>query len=282
MSSWDNLLDGKVALVTGGSRGLGRADALALAEAGADVVVADIMVESDQTATRTEQESILAQVMRSQGVVYTEKTVEDIRKMGRRAMAVKMDVTDRTAVSDGVAQAVKEMEKIDILVNNAGTVDHVARFENQTIELWERDLRVNLTGSFNCAQAVWGGMKERRWGRIINLASVAGTLGGYGQASYSTTKIGLIGLTKTLALEGARYNITCNAVVPGIIGSEAFKMADTMNKEMNDRMRRRTAFGREGEPEDIASAITFLCSDKAKYITGVALNVSGGIELFTF
>ncbi len=282
MSSWDNLLEGKVALVTGGSRGLGRADALALAEAGADVIVADIMVESDDTVSRTEQESMLAQAMKAQGVVYTEKTVEEIRKMGRRAIAVKMDVTDRSAVADGVAKGIKEFGKIDILVNNAGTVDHVAKLERQTIELWERDLRVNLTGSFNCVQAVWGGMKERRWGRIINLASVAGTLGGFGQASYSTTKIGLIGLTKTLALEGARYDITCNAVVPGIIGSEAFKMSDQLNKEMTDRMRKRTAFGREGEPEDIANAIVFLCSDKAKYITGVALNVSGGIELFTF
>jgi 3-oxoacyl-[acyl-carrier protein] reductase len=276
------LLEGKVALVTGGSRGLGRADALALAEAGADVIVADIMVESDDSVSRTEQESMLAQAMKAQGVVYTEKTVEEIRKLGRRAIAVKMDVTDRTAVTDGIAKGIKELGKIDILVNNAGTVDHVAKLEKQAINLWERDLRVNLTGSFNCAQAVWGGMKERRWGRIINLASVAGTLGGFGQASYSTTKIGLIGLTKTLALEGARYDITCNAIVPGIIGSEAFKMSDQFNKEMTDRMRKRTAFGREGEPEDIANAIVFLCSDKAKYITGVALNVSGGIELFTF
>ena len=282
MSSWNNLLEGKVALVTGGSRGLGRADAIALADAGADVVIADIMVESDQTPTRTEQESMLAQMMKAQGVVYTEQTVEDIRKTGRRAMALKMDVTDRQGVFDGVARASKEMGRVDILVNNAGTVDHVARFEKQSIELWERDLRVNLTGSFNCAQAVWPGMKERGWGRIINLASVAGIMGGFGQASYSTTKIGLIGLTRTLALEGARYNITANAIVPGIIGSEAFKMADALNKEMNDRMRKRTAFGREGEPEDIANAIVFLCSDKAKYITGVALNVSGGIELFTF
>lgn len=282
MSSWDNLLEGKVALVTGGSRGLGRADAMALADAGADVVIADIMVESDQTPMRTEQESMLAQMMKAQGVVYTEQTVEDIRKMGRRSMAIKMDVTDRQGVFDGVGRATKEMGKIDILVNNAGTVDHVARFEKQSIELWERDLRVNLTGSFNCTQAVWPGMKERGWGRIINLASVAGIMGGFGQASYSTTKIGLIGLTRTLALEGARYNITSNAIVPGIICSEAFKMADALNKEMNDRMRKRTAFGREGEPEDIANAIVFLCSDKAKYITGVALNVSGGIELFTF
>lgn len=282
MSSWDNLLEGKVALVTGGSRGLGRADALALAEAGADVVIADIMVESDDTVSRTEKESMLAQAMKAQGVVYTEQTVEEIRKMGRKSIAVKMDVTDREQVNAGVARANKELGKIDILVNNAGTVDHVAKFEKQSPELWERDLRVNLTGSFNCAQAVWPGMKERRWGRIINLASVAGTLGGFGQASYSTTKIGLIGLTKTMALEGARYNITTNAIVPGIIGSEAFKMSDQINKEMTDRMRKRTAFGREGEPEDIANAIVFLCSDKAKYITGIALNVSGGIELFTF
>src|SRR5215213_9977333 len=146
-------------------------------------------------------------------------------------------------------------------------------------ELWERDLRVNLTGAFNCAQAVWGGMRERGWGRIVNMASVAGTLGGFGQASYSTTKAGLLGLTRSLALEGARHGITVNAIVPGVIGTEAFNFG---NPEMNERMVRRTAFRRAGEPQDVANAIAFLCSDLAGYITGVGLNVSGGIELFTF
>src|SRR5205814_4275615 len=140
-------------------------------------------------------------------------------------------------------------------------------------------LRVNLTGAFNCAQAVWPGLVEPGWGRIVNMASVAGTLGGFGQASYSTTKAGVLGLTRTLALEGARYGITANAIVPGVIGTEAFGFG---NPEMNERMLRRTEMRRAGDPQDVANAIAFLFSDLAAYITGVALNVSGGIELFTF
>jgi 3-oxoacyl-[acyl-carrier protein] reductase len=111
------------------------------------------------------------------------------------------------------------------------------------------------------------------------MSSVAGTLGGFGQASYSTTKAGLLGLTRTLAMEGARHGITCNAIVPGVIGTEAFQMG---NAEMNERIVKRTALGRPGEPQEIANAIAFLCSDLAAYITGVELNVSGGVELFVF
>jgi 3-oxoacyl-[acyl-carrier protein] reductase len=233
-------LSGRVALVTGGSRGLGRADALTLGRAGADVVVIDI---EEANAT------------------------------------MKCDVTDRAQVDDVVKRIIDEHGSVDILVNNAGTLDHLAQFGDQRAELWERDLRVNLTGAFNCAQAVWAHMKERGWGRIVNMASVAGTLGGFGQASYSTTKAGLLGLTRTLALEGARHGITCNAIVPGIIGTEAFAFVDP---EMKERMIGRTALRRLGEPQDVANAIAFLCSDLASYITGVALNVSGGIELFTF
>jgi len=271
-------LTGRVALVTGGSRGLGRADALTLARAGADVVIADIQVESD-TGEDAERYGTLAQVARAHGLVYTEATAKEIQGMGRRAAAIKCDVTDREQVQETVARVVDEFGSLDILVNNAGTLDHVGQLGDQRPELWERDLRVNLTGAFNCAQAVWPHMRERGWGRIVNMASVAGTLGGFGQASYSTTKAGLIGLTKTLALEGARHGITCNAIVPGIIGTEAFQFG---NPEMNERMIKRTAMRRPGEPGDIANAIAFLCSDLAGYITGVALNISGGIELFTF
>src|SRR6185437_13299891 len=139
----------------------------------------------------------LAQVAKAQGIVYTEATAKEIQEMGRRAAAIKCDVTDRDQVKE--------------------TLDRVGQFTDQNPELWERDLRVNLTGGFNCAQAVWPHMKERAWGRIINMASVAGTLGGFGQASYSTTKAGLLGLTRTLAMEGARHGITCNAIVPGVI-----------------------------------------------------------------
>jgi len=271
-------LGGRVALVTGGSRGLGRADALTLARAGADVVIADLLVESE-LSEETDAYGPLAQVARTQGLVHTESTAEEIRALGRRALAVRCDVTDREEVGAAVARAVDELGSIDILVNNAGTLDHVGQFGSQSPELWERDLRVNLTGAFNCAQAVWPHMRERGWGRIVNMASVAGTLGGFGQASYSTTKAGLLGLTKTLAMEGGRHGITCNAVVPGIIGTEAFHMA---NAAMNDRIAARTVFKRPGEPQDIANAIAWLCSDLAAYVTGIELNVSGGVELFVF
>jgi 3-oxoacyl-[acyl-carrier protein] reductase len=271
-------LSGRVALVTGGSRGLGRADALTVARAGADVVVADLLVESE-LSEETDRYGALATVARQQGLVHTEETVEEIRRMGRKAIAVRCDVTDRSQVDAAVERAVAELGSVDILVNNAGTLDHAAQFQHQSPELWERDLRVNLTGAFNCAQAVWPHMQERGWGRIVNMASVAGTLGGFGQASYSTTKAGLLGLTRTLAMEGARHGITCNAIVPGVIGTEAFNMA---NAAMNERIVARTALKRAGEPQEIANTIAFLCSDLASYITGIELNVSGGVELFVF
>jgi 3-oxoacyl-[acyl-carrier protein] reductase len=122
-------------------------------------------------------------------------------------------------------------------------------------------------------------MRQKGWGRVVNMASVAGTLGGFGQASYSTTKAGLLGLTKTLALEGARHGITANAIVPGIIGTEAFSFG---NAEMNERMVKRTAMRRPGEPDEIAHVIAFLCSDFASYVTGAEIPVTGGIDLFTF
>jgi 3-oxoacyl-[acyl-carrier protein] reductase len=271
-------LSGRVALVTGGSRGLGRADALTLARAGADVVIADILVESG-VSEETDRWGSLATAARTQGMVYTEATADEIRGMGRRALALKCDVTDREQVAATVELTVEELGAVDILVNNAATLDHVGQFHNQSLELWERDLRVNLSGSFNCAQAVWLHMKERGWGRIVNMASVAGTLGGFGQASYSTTQAGVPGHTRTLAMEGARHGNTCNAIVPGVIGTEAFNMADPA---MNERIVARTALKRPGEPQDIANAIAFLCSDLAGYITGVGLYVSGGLELFVF
>jgi 3-oxoacyl-[acyl-carrier protein] reductase len=271
-------LSGRVALVTGSSRGLGRADALALARAGADVVLADIQLESDSGAD-AEAYGRLAQAARAEGLVYTERTAEEIRSLGRRALAVRCDVTERAQVDAAVGRAREEVGSVDVLVANAGTLDHVARLEEQSPELWERDLRVNLTGVFNCAQAVWPGMVERGWGRIVTMASVAGTLGGFGQASYAATKAGVIGLTKTLALEGARHGVTANAIVAGIIGTEAFGFG---NPEMNERMVRRTALRRTGEPEEVANIIAFLCSDLASYVTGAEIQVSGGIELFTF
>lgn len=223
-------LKGKVAWVTGGSRRLGRVDALSLAEVGADVVIADILMEG------------------------AEKTAKDIQAMGRKSFAIKMDVTQMEEVKAGAAKIKNELGSLDILVNSAATLDHLGQLLKQKDKLWERDLWVNLTGTFNCSRAAWPYMREKGWGRIINMASVAGTLGGFGQASYSTTKAGVIGLTKTLALEGARYGITCNVVCPGIINSESFNL---IPPEMKEKLIKRTAFKKPGEPEDVAHAIVF-------------------------
>lgn len=280
MSSWNDLLKGKVAVVTGASRGIGRQTALALADAGADVVITDILLESDgEQEKMAEQYGPMAQIMQSTQVVYSEKTAREIQEMGRKSAAIKMDVTDREQVKMVFAQIVEEFGRIDILVNNAGTLDHVSQILDQNDDFWQRDLNVNLTGTYICTKAVWPYMKEQQYGKIINLSSVAGTLGGFGQASYSATKGGVLSFTKSMALEGARHGINVNAIVPGIIETEAFKMG---NPAMNERMIQRTAFRRPGKPEDVANAITFLVSDKASYITGVGLHVSGGIELFTF
>lgn len=280
MSSWDEFLKGKTAIITGASRGIGRATAIALAEAGADIVITDILLESDDSNEQVaEKYGPIAQIMQSANVIYSEKTAMEIREMGRKAMAIKMDVTDKEQIKNVFAHVKEEFGKIDILVNNAGTLDHVSQITDQNDDFWQRDLNVNLTGTYNCTKAIWPYMKEQQYGKIINLSSAAGTLGGFGQASYSATKGGILSFTKSMALEGARHGINVNAIVPGVIESEAFRMG---NPNMNERMIKRTAFRRPGQPEDIANAITFLVSDKAKYITGIGLNVSGGIELFTF
>lgn len=280
MSSWHQLLKGKLALITGASRGIGRVDALTLAKAGADVVVTDILLESDENSDELAQAlGPMAQVMQSTDVVYTNKTAEEIKAMGRRSAAYQMDVTNKEEVNAVVDKIVEEFGRIDILINNAGTLDHVSQIEDQRDDFWERDLQVNLTGAYHCTKAVWPYMRKQKRGAIINMASVAGTLGGFGQASYATTKGGLLSFTKTMALEGAAHNINVNAIIPGVIQTEASSL---INPDMHERMIKRTAFKRAGKPEDIANAITFLVSDKASYITGVGLNVSGGIELFTF
>ena len=272
-------LTGRVALVTGGSRGLGRADALTLARAGADVAIADIQLESDESG-EAERYGPLAQVARQQGLVYTEATVAEIEQLGRRALALKCDVTDRLQVQQTVDRVVDEFGSVDILVNNAGTLDHLGQLADQAPALWERDLSVNLTGAFNCTKEVWPYMVENKWGRLIYMSSVAGTLGGFGQASYSSTKAGLIGLAKTAALEGGRHNITANAIVPGIILSEAARAAEATNP-LYERFKNRTVFKRFGEPSNVAATIGFLCTDEAGYITGSTIEVAGGIPLFT-
>jgi 3-oxoacyl-[acyl-carrier protein] reductase len=245
------------------------------------VVVTDILIESDPSIEQTAEasQSALAQLFTSQHVVFAEKTSEEIRQMGRRSAALKMDITNREQVREVFASIKKDFGSLDILVNNAGTLDHIAQIEHQSDELWDRDLRVNLSGAFNCTKAAWPYMREQGWGRIVYMASVAGTLGGFGQASYASTKAAVIGLGKSMALEGARFGITANIIAPGVIGTEAWKMGDA---KMNDRMVLRTAMRSAGEPEDIANTIVFLTSPEARYITGQVITVAGGIDLFVY
>src|SRR6267143_935341 len=227
-------LTGRVAVVTGASRGLGRQDALTLAGMGAAMVITDVLVEDDPNLQQTaeSQGSMLAQVAVAQGWVHSNATAEESRKMGRKSLAIK----------------------IDILINNAATLDHAAQIPNQSYELWDRDVKVNLTGAFNCTKEVWPYLVENKWGRLIFMSSIAGTLGGFGQASYSSTKAALIGLAKTAALEGGRHNITSNAIAPGIIESEAGKAAADTNP-LYERFKARTVFKRFGQPEDISNTI---------------------------
>jgi len=152
----------------------------------------------------------------------------------------------------------------------------VGQLKDMRDEDWEFNLGVNLTGTMKVTRAVFPGMRERRWGRIVCMASIAGLMGGFGQTAYAATKIGVIGFAKSVALEGARYNVTCNAVAPGIIAPNASL------SPLYERMVKRVAMQKEGEPEDVANAITFLCSERARYITGAVLPITGGMDLFTF
>src|SRR3981189_650961 len=162
-------LSGKVAVVTGASRGLGRQDALTLAKAGADVVITDILVEDDPDLQKTAEAagSVLAQVAVSQGWVHSNATAEEIRKMGRRSVAIKMDVTNRDQVRDVFKKVKQEFGKIAILLDNAATLNHEAQIPDQSYDLWDRDVKVNLSGRFNCTEDAWPSLVANKWGRLI-------------------------------------------------------------------------------------------------------------------
>ena len=245
-------LTGKTAIVTGGSRGIGRAAALTLAEAGADVAV----IYAGNTAA-------------------AEETVRLIEEKGRKGLAIQCDVADEAAVTAMVKDVKKELGRIDILVNNAGiTRDGLLMIMKEAD--WQAVLDTNLTGAFHCTKAVTRLMMKQRSGSIINITSVVGETGNAGQANYAAAKAGLIGFTKSVAKELASRNIRCNAIAPGCIETD---MTAVLGEDTVDAMIKTIPMGRVAQPEEVAKAVLYLASDDASYITGQTLNVDGGMVM---
>ncbi|MBU0505307.1 MAG: SDR family oxidoreductase [bacterium] len=248
-------LSGKVAVITGAAgNGLGRADAFALGQAGCKIAALDVV---DLTETIS---------------FLTANNVE--------AKAYHCDVSDVESVTLVMESIVKDFGTVNIVINNASILSTVGFFNDIPVEKWNRDIHVNLIGSANVTRAAWPHLIKNEWGRVIFLSSVAGLRGGAGQTSYAATKAGVIGLAKSLALEGARKNITANVIAPGVIETES--AVTFIRADMLDRMKKAVPMRRLGKPEDIANTITFLCSEQANYITGQVFEVDGGGGLFVF
>jgi 2-hydroxycyclohexanecarboxyl-CoA dehydrogenase len=245
-------LEGKTALVTGGASGIGAACCRRLAAEGARVAVCDLKLKgAREVASQIDGE------------------------------AFEIDVTDAASVRDGVAAVERALGPTGVLVNNAGT-DEFGFFKDTDEGLWERVLAVNLLGVMRATHAVLPGMIELRGGRIVNVASEAGRVGSSGSAVYSAAKGGVIAFTKTIAREGARFGISCNAVAPGPIDTPLLRRAEEMGelgRKVIDIMVGSTALRRMGTPDEVAAVIAFLSSDDASYVTGQALGVSGGLAM---
>lgn len=244
-------LSGKTAFVTGASQGIGSACAQELARAGADVVLA------------------------SRNLEHLAKVADEVRAIGREALVIFLDLANPDSIKQAFSKAREKFSKIDILVNNAGVTRDGLVLRMKAAD-WQEVLAVNLTGAHLCIQAVLAGMVKCRYGRIVNITSVVGQSGSPGQANYVSSKAGLIGLTKAVAIEVATRNITVNAVAPGFI---ATAMTEKIPEEARDKIMARIPVGRMGSDLEVALAVRFLVSDDAAYITGHVLNVNGGLYM---
>jgi 3-oxoacyl-[acyl-carrier protein] reductase len=242
-------LQGRIAIVTGAAQGIGRAIAENLAQAGADVAVADLDPGRSQ------------------------ETVSAVEKLGRQALNVKVNVAEVADCKAMVEQVVKAWGKVDILVNNAG-ITRDGLLLRMKEEDWNLVLQVNLNGTFNCTKAVLQAMTKQRYGRIVNIASIVGVMGNAGQANYAASKAAVIGFTKTVGREYASRNVTVNAVAPGFIDTA---MTHGLPDDVKETLRKQIPLGRLGTPADVAAAVKFLVSEDAAYITGHVLHVNGGM-----
>ena len=242
-------LEGKTALVTGGASGIGAACCRRLAAEGAHVAVTDVNVDGAREVA---------------GEISGDAYELDVRS------------------PDSVRAAVEQAGEIDVLVNNAGT-DAFGFFVNTTPEMWDLVIGVNLVGTLNVTHSVLPGMQQRGGGSIVNVASEAGRVGSPGSAVYSGAKAGVIGFTKAIARESARYAVRCNAIAPGPIETPLLMAAPEFLGELGDRLVKgmvsRTALGRIGKPEEVAAAVAYLASDEAAYVTGETIGVSGGLGM---
>ena len=245
------ILKDRVALITGGARGIGREMALLFAREGADVSICDINDESIQA------------------------TVKEIESTGVRALGLKVDVTNSVQVEEMAGKVLDKFSKIDILINNAGiTRDNLLLRMKE--EDWDAVLDVNLKGTFNCTKAVSKAMIKERRGKIVNIASIIGIIGNAGQANYAASKGGIISFTKSIAKELASRNINVNAIAPGFIKTD---MTAKLSEELQNAMLKMIPLGRLGDPLDVAKLALFLASDNSGYITGEVIKVDGGMVM---
>jgi 3-oxoacyl-[acyl-carrier protein] reductase len=247
-------LEGKVALVTGASmpKGIGKTTALTLARMGADVAVTGFGHMDGAQAV-----------------------AEEIKALGRRSVAVKMDGREDADVQRAFSAIKNELGPVNILINNAALMGHNISIAKTTTEEWDNEVRICLNSAFYCIKAAWPDMTANNWGRIVNMTSVAGMLGGSGQTSYGGAKAGLIALAKSTALEGARFNITANCVCIGICATDGY---DLLPQPVREKVEKKTAIRRPAEPQEIADAVAFSVS--SAYMTGAIVNMMGGLDLF--
>src|SRR3990167_6371459 len=240
----------KIAIVTGGSRGIGRAITLSLAKEGATVVLSY-----------------------KSNIQAAEETVNLSKEFSGRVLAKQWDIGRFQETQDVIADVEKELGKVDILINNAGiTSDNL--FMRMKEEEWDKVIETNLKGAFNCCRAVIRGMVKRRFGRIINISSIVAESGNPGQANYCASKAGVIGLTRSLALELASRQITVNAVTPGFVATD---MTDALTEEQKKLLISKIPMGRFADPNEIASLVTYLASEGASYISGQTIGVNGAL-----
>jgi 3-oxoacyl-[acyl-carrier protein] reductase len=254
MNGYTSEPDEKIALITGSSRGIGRATTIRLAEDGVSVIINYLKCEKE-----------------------AKETAQEIRKMGCRAFPFQADVRNFEETQNLVSFALKKFGKIDILVNNAGIVQD-RTLQKMAIEEWESVIRTNLTGVFYCSKLVVQDMIRRKVGRIINICSVVGQVGNFGQTNYAAAKAGILGFTKSLALEVASVGITVNAVCPGFIETD---MIHKLPGEIKEKILKKIPLKRFGQPREVAELIAFLASEHSSYITGQTFNINGGLFMGT-